>query len=116
MVLYRITLVPLAEELRDADTNLLSLFYAEDGAFDGLARWSALQLQLLMDQGLDWGYFNDSVKLLFISDNPEEKEAARREFKRTVFNLNCVGGSRYLGAFFGPREELEAWVQPKVEA
>ena len=98
MVLYRITLVPLAEELRDADTNLLSLFYAEDGAFDGLARWSALQLQLLMDQGLDWGYFPEPAKLLFIADNPEDKEAAQREFEWSGLNLNYVGGSRYVGA------------------
>ena len=34
MVLYRITLIPLAEELRLADPGLLSPFYADDGAFD----------------------------------------------------------------------------------
>ena len=38
MVLFGITLVPLAEELRDADTTLLSPFYANDASFDGLAR------------------------------------------------------------------------------
>ena len=37
MVLYRITLVHLAEELRAADPGLLSLFYADDAAFDGSA-------------------------------------------------------------------------------
>ena len=37
MVLYRITLVPLAEELRAADPGLLSPFYADEEAFDGLA-------------------------------------------------------------------------------
>ena len=37
MVLYGITLVPLAEELRAADPGLLSPFYADDAAFDGLA-------------------------------------------------------------------------------
>ena len=35
MVLYRITLVALAEELRAADPGLLSLFYANNAAFDG---------------------------------------------------------------------------------
>ena len=38
MVLYGITLVPLAEELRSADLGLLFPFYADDAAFDGLAR------------------------------------------------------------------------------
>ena len=35
MVLYRITLFPLAEELGAADLGLLSPFYADDVAFDG---------------------------------------------------------------------------------
>ena len=30
--------------------------------------------------------------------------------------LNFVSGSRYLGAYLGPQEELEAWVKLQVEA
>ena len=30
--------------------------------------------------------------------------------------LNFVSGSRYLGAYVGPRNQLEAWVKPQVEA
>ena len=37
MVLYGITLVPLAGELRAADPGLLSPFYANDTAFNGSA-------------------------------------------------------------------------------
>ena len=37
MVLYRITLVPLVEELRSADPGLLYPFYADDAAFDDSA-------------------------------------------------------------------------------
>ena len=51
-----------------------------------------------------------------IADNPEDEEAARREFEREGLNLNYVGGSQYLGAYLGNGEELEAWVRPKVEA
>ena len=29
---------------------------------------------------------------------------------------NFVSGSRYLGEYLGPQEELEAWVKPQVEA
>ena len=28
-------------------------------------------------------------------------------------DLNFVSGSRYLGAYIGPRDQLEAWVNPK---
>ena len=34
MILYGITLVPLAGELRATDLGLLSLFYPDDAAFD----------------------------------------------------------------------------------
>ena len=55
MVLYGITLVPLAEELRAAEPGLLSLFYEDDVAFDGSARRSAQLLKLLIKRGMDQG-------------------------------------------------------------
>ena len=55
MVLYMITLVPLAEELRAADPGLLSPFYADYTAFDGLVQRSAQLLKLLMKRGSDLG-------------------------------------------------------------
>ena len=41
IVLYRINLVPLVEDLRAPDPGLVSLFYMDDAAFDGLTRQSA---------------------------------------------------------------------------
>ena len=41
MVLYGITLVPLAKEFRAADPGLLSPFYSDDTEFDGSAQRSA---------------------------------------------------------------------------
>ena len=55
IVLYWITLAPLTEELQAADPGLLSPFYADDVAFDGLARHSAQLLKLLMKRGPDRG-------------------------------------------------------------
>ena len=94
MVLYGINLSPLTEELRDADPTLLSPFYADDAEFDGSARRSVAQLRLLIDWGPERSYFTEQTKSLFISDNPEEKEAARRKSKWAGLNLNCVDGGR----------------------
>ena len=55
MVLYGINLAPLVEELQDAYPTLLSPFYTDDAAFDGLERRSAAQIRLLMDQQKDRG-------------------------------------------------------------
>ena len=78
MVLYGITLVPLEEELRDADPTLLSPFYTDDPPFDGLTRRSASQLKLLMGRGPERGYFTEPSKSLFIADTPEDEEAVKR--------------------------------------
>ena len=82
MVLYRITIVPLTEELRATDLGLLSPFYADDAAFDGLARHSTHILKLLMKRGPDQGYFPKPDKYLFISDTLGQEEAAKREFAK----------------------------------
>ena len=69
MVLYEITLVPMAEEIRVADPGFLSPFYAFNAAFNSLARKSAQLSKLLMKRGPDRGYYPDPAKSLFIFDN-----------------------------------------------
>ena len=79
-VLYRITLAPLAEELRAVDPGLLSPFYADNVAFDGSAQRSSHLLKLLMKRRPDRGYFPEPAKSLFISDTPCQEAGAKREF------------------------------------
>ena len=62
------------------------------------------------------GCFPEPAKSLFISDTPEQEEAAKREFAVEGLTLNSVSGSRYLGAYLGPQAELEVLVKPQVEA
>ena len=71
MVLYGITLVFLAEELRDADPTLLSPFYSDDALFDGSVSQSLAQLKLIMTRGAHRGYFPDLAKSIFIADKLE---------------------------------------------
>ena len=116
MVFYGITLVPLAEEIRAADRGILSPFYVDDTVFDGSSLQSAQVLKLLMKRGPDWGYSPDPDKSLFILDTPGQEEAAKREFLAEGLTLKFVSGSRYLRAYLGLQERLEAWVKPQVEA
>ena len=78
MVLYRITLVPLAEESIAADSWLLSPFHADDAAFDSLEQQISQLLKMLMKRGLDQGYFLKPAKSLFILATPGQEEAAKR--------------------------------------
>ena len=78
MVLYRITLVPLAEKLRAADLRLLSPFYADDAAFDSSTQQSAQLLNMLMERELDRGCFPKPAKSLFILNTLGHEDVARR--------------------------------------
>ena len=84
MVLYGITLAPLAEELRAADPGLLPPFYADDAAFDGSEQRRTQLLKLLMRRGTERGYFPEPAKSLFILETPGQEAAARREFAAEV--------------------------------
>ena len=70
---------------------------------------------MLMERGTDQGYFPEPAKYLSILDTPGQEEAVRREFAAEALLLHFVSGSRYLGAYLGPQEELEAWAKPQVE-
>ena len=102
MVLYGITLVPLAKELRAAESGLLSMLYADNATFDGSARQSAQLLNLLMERGPDRGYLPEPDKSLFVLDTPGKEEAAKREFTNGGVRTYLFGGSIYLGDYLGP--------------
>ena len=68
-----------------------------------------------MKRGPYRGYFPELSKSLFISDTPGQEEVVKREFAVEGITLNFVSGSRYLGAYLGLQEELEAWVKPQGE-
>ena len=55
MVLYGITLAPLAEELRASDPDLIAHLYAKDAVFDRPSGRSARLLILLLERGMSRG-------------------------------------------------------------
>ena len=69
-----------------------------------------------MKRGPDRRYFADPDNSFFILDTPRQEEVAEQEFAKEGLDLNFISGSRYLGAYLGPQDKLEAWVKPQVEA
>ena len=116
MVIYGITLVPLVEDIWVADLGLITQLYTDDVAFDGLVWRSTQVFKLLMERGLDRGYFTKLFKYLFIVETSGKDEAARREFAVKGLDIFFLGGSRYLGSYLGAWEELEGGVKYQVEA
>ena len=77
MFLYRITLVPLEEDLWEVEPGIIAPFYADDEVFDVSAQRSAQILKMLLDRSLDWGYFPNPDKSIFISDSYDQKQAEK---------------------------------------
>ena len=69
-----------------------------------------------MERGTDRGYLLKPAKYLFILEITGHEEVVSREFAVEGLVLNFISGSRYLGAYLGPQEELAAWVKLQVEA
>ena len=90
VVLYWITLVPLAEDLLSEDPGLLFQFYADSAVFDGSVRRSAQILKLLMERGAYQGYFTNPDKSLFIAGFLEQEELANTEFVAEGLDLNFI--------------------------
>ena len=78
MLLYRITLVPMSEDLRKVDPGLLSPFYADDASFDGLVQRSAQLLKMLLERGTNQAYFTNPSNSIFILYSLDQEEAADR--------------------------------------
>ena len=45
-----------------------------------------------------------------------QEKAVRQEFAMEGIDLKLLSGSRYLEAYLGQKEELEAWVKTQVTA
>ena len=61
-----------------------------------------------MKRGPAWRYFPETAKSLFIAGTPGQEEADNREVLAAGLYLTFLECSWYLGAYLGPREELEA--------
>ena len=61
-------------------------------------------------------YFSETAKSPFIAYFTTHEAAALWEFEAEGLALKSVGGSHYLGAHMGTREDLDAWVRTQLEA
>ena len=113
MVLYGLTLVPMAETLRRLAPSVLQPWYADDAAMAGKCEDIAPAMSHLLRIGPLRGYYPEPSKSVLICDPGEDRERAKALF--ADFDFQYSDGDRYLGGFIGTMESRREWLKPKIE-
>ncbi|GAX17715.1 hypothetical protein FisN_UnNu087, partial [Fistulifera solaris] len=114
MIIYGLTLVPLAKRIREATKDVVQPWYADDVALAGPASQIDIAMKLLIKYGPDRGYYPEPEKSQLVCIDPESRLACSRLLAE--YKFSCVPYARYLGGFIGDRSYLGEWLCPKIEA
>ena len=112
MVLYGLSLVPLARRLRDAVPTTRQAWYADDSAIAGRASGIGKTMELLRLHGPARGYYPEPSKSILIC-TPDVRDAAQVCLGQ--FDFQYCDGHRYVGGFVGTEESKRAWLTPKIQ-
>jgi hypothetical protein len=112
MILYGLSLTPLAETIRAAVPNLSQPWYADDSGFVGSVSALAQAQTLLQELGPRRGYYPEPEKSLLIAplNTPPHALAAL-----DTFQFQKSDGHRYLGGFVGSGTAEANWIDPKIK-
>ena len=113
MILYGLTLVPLAASLREAVPEVLQPWYADDAAMVGPTGGIAKAVRLLEDQGPARGYYPEPAKSVFVPCRPTETHLCQADLAE--FNFQYREGARYVGGFIGTDAALAEWIAPQTQ-
>ena len=111
MILYGLSLTPLAESLRRSVPTAVQPWYADDGALIGSVSSIAKAQRLLLQLGPCRGYFPEPDKSILIApiDTPATALTTLDEF-----NFTCTDGHRYRGGFVGSGTAEADWIDPQI--
>jgi hypothetical protein len=111
MVLYGLSLTPLAEALRTAVPCTVQPWYADDAGMCGTISSLATAQRLLLKLGPRRGYYPEPSKSILITptDTPSTALDILDEF-----NFQKSHGHRYLGGFVGSEATENDWIVPKI--
>ena len=114
MVLYGVSLLPLAEDLREAFPEALQPWYADDFAMYARASVVAGCFNRLCEKGPSVGYFPAPAKSWGICPRRQE-HAAKTILEAAGLPLMWSRGQRYVGGFVGSTKMRERWLAPQIQ-
>ena len=100
MVLYEFLFIPLAKFTRLAVLQLEHVWYADNAALAGLRSETGRAAHIIMEHGLDRGYYMEPEKPVLVY-SPCTLDAALDAL--SVFEFSCLNGLHYLGCYIGLR-------------
>ena len=111
MVLYGLTLTPLAKAIRTAVPQATQPWYADDNALVGTVPSIAKAQHLLLELGPRRGYFPEPEKSILITPLATPSSALD---ELNEFNFHRSTGHRYLGGFVGSATDETNWIDPQI--
>ena len=112
MVLYGLTLVPLAEIVRHGVPDLIHAWYANDACLAGGLGSIGPAVDLILKHGPARGYFMEPEKSVLVC-SASLPESALEGLSR--FQFHRSNGTRYLGGFVGAAGKRATWLAEQVE-
>ena len=112
MVLYGVTLVPLAKLTRLSVNSLVHAWYADDAALAGPLSAINQATELIVAHGPARGYYMEPDKSVLIC-SPTLPESALTALRH--HNFTRSDGTRYLGGFIGLANRRAEWLRPQIE-
>ena len=112
MILYGITLVPLAKQLKEAVPDLIHSWYADDAALAGDSSRIRKAVRLLQQWGPQRGYFLEADKSIAVVPDAYRDRA---ELILREFNFTFLDGHRYVGGFIGADSARDVWLAEKIQ-
>ena len=112
MVLYGLSLTPLAKSIRAAVPQVVQPWYADDAAMAGPITGIRDAQRLLLEWGPQRGYYPEPEKSILISplhNSPESLDPVAE------FNFSLRLGHRYVGGYVGSAAEEADWIDPQIQ-
>ncbi len=112
MILYGITVCPLARRLLQCMPDLIQTWYADDYALSGPASRMKIAMKLVQKWGPHRGYFPEPDKSVVVCkiEHTTQAKAILEEFE-----FKYAKGKRYVGGFLGTEAARTDWMEEQIQ-